>query len=446
MHGKMSKRSPGRSRIKIGMNERVITPPLGGEMAGFGIRKGVSQGVHDDLHARCMVVESSETAVAVLSASVVGLNQEIIDDTRKEVSARTGMPAFNIMMAATHTHSGPKITKEYTSLLKQRCIDCLMDAWKHRKPGRIGIGVARVEDVGVNRRRLDYGGLPVDFEVGIIKIEETSGKIKGVIFNYACHPTTMGPDNLLISEDWVHYAVKTIKKNVPNNPIVMFLNGAEGDINPGYSAGLSAIGAKIPIRTWEYAEKIGARMGRAVSEKLAGIKTKSVLVVKSVSKNLDLPLRRSFSITEKEAKERQRAARNVFNRLKRSGKAPQVVGDRAEVALYFASMVRDQAKNFYSKAGQASLPVELQSLRLDDAVLTTFPGEVFVEVGLEVKRQSPFRKNLVIGLANTGRTAGYMPTKEAFGEGDYEVYTTRYAEEASDALIQATLDQMAMLV
>ncbi|OGG54326.1 MAG: hypothetical protein A3F84_07560 [Candidatus Handelsmanbacteria bacterium RIFCSPLOWO2_12_FULL_64_10] len=429
--------------IQVGLAERVITPPPGAPMAGFAARKGGAQGVHDDLHARAMVIEGPDTAVAVLSASVCSLSQEVIDGTREEVSRRTGLPGAQILMAATHTHSGPTLTEAYAPYLKGRCVECLVDAWEHREEGRLGVGVGHAEDVGRNRRRLDYGGLPVDPEVGIVRVEDGAGKIRGVLFNYACHPTTMGPDNLMITEDWACYAIRTIREQAGRDAVVIYVNGAEGDINPGYSSGLSCIGAPIPIRTFAYAEKIGVRLGRAVLEGLAGVETKAALSIRSVSSRVDLPLRRTFPVTIEEAGQRRKAAQEALERLDPG--ASRVVRHRAEVEVFFAGMVCRQAEQFHSEERRPSVSVELQSLRLDDAALTTFPGEVFVEIGLEVKRRSPFRKTLVIGLANAGRTGGYLPTKETFDEGDYEVLASRYSPEAGDVLMEATLKQLAQI-
>lgn len=429
--------------IKAGLAETVITPPLGGTMAGYAARKGVSQGVHDDLHARALVVVGPETAVAILSASVLFLDQEVMDGTREEVSRRTGLPGAHIMMAATHTHSGPTSTESYNAFLKERCVECLVAAWERREEARLGIGIGHVEDVGRNRRRLEYGGLPVDPEVGIVKVEDAAGKIRGVLFQYACHATTMGPRNLLISEDWPYYAIRTIKEQAGDEAVVMFVNGAEGDINPGYSSGLSCIGARIPIRTWEYAEKIGVRMGKAVSEAVSDVETKSAFPIRSVAGTVDLPLRRSFPVTAAEAEERRTAAREALERVQQEPGVSQVVIDRAEVAVFFADMVWHRAQAFHSGKREPSVRAELQAIRLGDAVLVTFPGEVFVEIALEVKRRSPFRKTLVVGLANAGRTGGYLPTREAFSEGDYEVFASGYSEEAGEVLVEAALEQIA---
>ncbi len=431
------------TRINIGLAERVITPPLGVKMGGFAARKGVAEGVHDDLHARAMVVEGPETAVAILSASVIGLDQEIVDGVRKAVEQQTGLSGAHILMAPTHTHSGPTASDEYSVFLRERCIECLVDAWECREQRRLGIGIGHTEDVGRNRRRLSYGGLPVDPEVGIIKIENTDGKIKGLLFNYTCHPTTMGPDNLQITEDWAYYTIRTIKERVGTDTVVMFVNGAEGDINPDYGSGLSAIGAPIPIRTFLFAEKIGVRLAHAVLDALPDIKTRAAFPIQSVSKRIDLPFRSSFPLTLEEAAARRKDAQANFEQQEPD--ISYVQKHDAEIAVFFAGMVYNRAEEFYSDNWEPSISVELQSIRLDDAALTSFPGEVFVEVGLEVKKRSPFSKTLVIGLAN-GRSGGYLPTKETYTEGDYEVVAAKYSEAAAEVLIEATVEQLEGMV
>jgi len=426
------------------MAARVITPPMGVAMAGYAARTGVAEGVHDDLHVRALVVESPDTAVGVLSASVIGLDQEIVDGVREKVNQQTGLNGTQVMMAATHTHSGPQIADEYRSFLEECCVACLVQAWEDRQPGRLGVGSVQVEDVGRNRRRLLYGGLPVDPEVGIVKIEDAAGELKGVLFSYACHPTTLGPDNLQITEDWVYYAIGTIRQQVGAGAVVMFVNGAEGDINPGYGSGLSCIGAPIPIRTFPFAEKIGTRLGRAGLEKLAGIETRSALPIRSISRRIDLPFRTRFPVTVEEAEARQQEAREAWERIEPAPNASCVLQHEAEIALFFAGMVYHQAKAFHAEDWKPSVSVELQSIRLGDAVLTSFPGEVFVEIGLEVKQRSPFAKTLVVGLAN-GRSGGYLPTRETYGERDYEVVAAKYREDAGEVLIEETLKQLASL-
>ena len=441
----MPKKRVDGAAVQIGVSEGVVTPDLGVEMAGFAARKGVANGVHDDLHVRALVVDGPDEAVGILAASVISLDQELVDRIRAAVAKQTGLDADHILIAATHTHSGPEIQGDYVPFLERRCIECLTEAWERRRPGRLGIGIAQVEDVGRNRRRLEYGGLPVDPEIGIIKAEDDGGRTIGVFFTYACHATTMGPDSLLISEDFPHYAIRTIKREVDEDAVVAFLNGADGDINPGYNSGLSAVGAPIPIRNFPFAEKIGTRLGRAVLDALPGMATQEGLPVRSLTRKVDLPCRTAFPVAVEDAEEGVRAAGKALEQVKEDAETSYVQVHRAEVDLFFAQMVSDRAKQFNSEDWEDALSVEVQSIRLGDGVLTSFPGEVFVEIGLETKKRSPFRKTLIAGLAN-GRSGGYLPTPETYNEGDYEVVVARYARNAGDVLIQETVKQLEALV
>ena len=432
--------------IRIGLAEAVITPELGVKMAGYAARDGVAEAVHDDLHVRALVLQTDETAVALVSAAVISLPQQLLDSVRADVSRQTDIPAANIMLAATHTHSGPVMTEAYSQSLAERTVETVLKAWEARVPGRVGVTVTQVEDVAQNRRRLDYGGVPVDPDVSVVRLEDTHGSVLGVLFHYACHPTTMGPDSLQISEDWVYYAIQELRGALPGAAVVMFLNGAEGDLNPGYSAALSAVGARIPIRTWRFAETIGRRVGRAVSEALAGVDLSAECVISSRTTRVDLPFRDRFPISaDRAASDLERAKCELAEVEGRGAGVPSSVLDRARVAVFFAHLVNAGARWFYGAGREQSVSVELQSIRIGDAALTTLPGEVFVEIGLDIKRQSPFAMTLPIGLANVGKTGGYLPTREAFAEGDYEVYVSSYREDAGETLVQATAAQLNLL-
>lgn len=431
------------SNVKIGLAEVMITPPqLGGTMAGYAARKGVSQDLHDDLHARAIVIEGADTAVAMLTASVIGISQSVLDGTRKRVNECTGLPESHIMMAATHTHSGPTPTEEYNAFLEEKCVECLLTAWERRREARLGVGSVCVENVARNRRRLGYGGLPVDPEIGVIKAEDLGGKILGVLFNYTCHPTVMGPRNLSISEDWPYYAIRTIRDQIGPEAVVGFFNGAEGDINPGYSSGLSAVGALIPMRNWAFTKKFGTPVGWAVLGALSEIETKTSFPIRSLSRRVDLPFRTTFPLTMEEMEKQVRQAEETLADAEAREGISGMVLDRAQVDVFFARLVRNSARWFYSDDRESHGTVELQTIQIDDTAFTSFPGEVFVEIGLEVKRRSPFEKTFIIGLGNAGRTGGYLPTREAFEEGDYEVFGSRYREDAGEVLVEATVEQI----
>ena len=121
--------------------------------------------------------------------------------------------------------------------------------------------------------------------------------------------------------------------------------------------------------------------------------------------------------------------------------APVIQKHQAEIDVFFAGMFLNCAERFYSDEWEPTVSVELQSVRLGDAALTSFPGEVFSQIGIAAKRQSPFEKTLVIGVAN-GKSGGYLPTADTYDEGDYEVVAAKYARNAGDVLVRETIEQL----
>ncbi|NLE67033.1 MAG: hypothetical protein GX608_06380 [Lentisphaerae bacterium] len=442
--GKKSKAAE--SRGLVGLAEIKVTPPIGTGLAGYSASPRLSTGVHDDLHVRCVAAESGRTAVAILSVSVCGLDaktaQAIRDACRESAPL---IPPRNILIHATHTHSGPHVRGDYARFLVRQCARCVGLAWKRRFPARVGVGIAAVGECGRNRRYLDYGGLPVDPSVSVIKITDARDRLRAVVFNYACHGTCLDSGNTLVTEDWPHFAIQTIKRKTGRRVMGVFLGGAAGDINPGYSAGLSAVSAKIPVRTWSEAQRIGENVGNAASAILPRIRARPLRALRNRTAFVDLPLRKAYPVKLAEARKRLREARRILARENRGAHPSRVCVERAKVGVFFAGLVLEGAKRFYLKPRAAGARAELQAIVLGDAVLATFPGEVFVEAGLAVKRRSPFAKTLVVGLANAFEAGGYMPTRDAFAEGDYEVFETRYDESAADVLVGAALKNIRAL-
>ena len=109
------------------------------------------------------------------------------------------------MIASTHTHAGPvtittffnpdgSADSHYMRMLAMGIEEAVNNAWRDRLPARVGVGVGRVEGVGVNRRSNDQK--PIDEQIGIIRVTDLNDKTHAVLINYACHPTVLGPDNL----------------------------------------------------------------------------------------------------------------------------------------------------------------------------------------------------------------------------------------------------------
>src|ERR1700761_2760378 len=101
------------AELAVGTAVEIITPPLGCQMAGFDARKGVAQTVHDDLHARMMILDDGSLKVALISIELLGIDKQFADRVRAEIERQTGVPAANVIIAATHTHCGPATFKHF---------------------------------------------------------------------------------------------------------------------------------------------------------------------------------------------------------------------------------------------------------------------------------------------------------------------------------------------
>lgn len=433
-----------RAGIKVGVGDTIITPPVGMPMAGYA-RKSVSDGVHDDLHARSLVVEGNDGATAVLmSLSIINIQRPCFDQIREGINRSTGIPTSSIVISCTHTHSGPQVgglDDPYTKTLIERSIESAVIAWKNRVPGRIGAASTTVFELGRNDRRMLYGGVHPDPVVGVIKVENTRGKLLGVAFNYGCHPSTLDLHSYKFTEDWPYYAIEGIKKQARKNIWVAYYQSAQGDIKVGYTAELSAIGAAIPLRTFEYAEKKGNQMTEAVLKVLPSIKTTASLDVGTAESSFDFPARESYRLTVEEAQKEANAAKAAMEEME---KKIDVLGprfiDTYRVANYQAGLRLSLAKRMSDPNRPKSITILQQAVRIGDMVFVTFPCEVFSEIGLKVKQQSPIKKTFVIGLA--GAMGGYLPSAEEFKEEGYAALISPFSPKTEQSLIESSLEMI----
>ncbi len=260
--------------FRAGFNKVCISPTTGVPLAGFAARQGVARGVHDDLFVRTLVLESDHANAALLSIDLLALPSEFVDHVRSRIAARTGLDASAILIACTHTHSGPvtistffnpdeTVDRSYMERLADSIESSAAEAWSTRLPARIGVGCGRMHGLGVNRRTRDHK--PIDDEVGIIRVDDPEGRPRVVAVQYSCHPTVLGIDNLLVTGDYPAATVARIETALGSGAAAMFLNGTQGNISVGHSSELSAIGVITPGRTFERATELGEKLGDAAS-------------------------------------------------------------------------------------------------------------------------------------------------------------------------------------
>jgi neutral ceramidase len=429
--------------LTAGFHKICISPPIGAPLAGFAARQGGATGVHDDLFSRALALANEQTAIVFVSVDVLALPQQFVERVRAAITARTGIRPEAVMIAATHTHAGPvtittffnpdeSLDTAYMDRLAEAIVESVAAAWRARFPARVGVGAGRVTGIGVNRRTPDK--LPVDEEVGIIKVEDAvgpEGRTRAVLMNHACHPTVLGPDNLLVTGDFPAFAIERVEAALGAGGFAMFTNGTQGNISVGHSSELSAIGVVTPGRTFERAAELGGRLAEAALAALPEMETTGEPQLGALGLPLNLPLKKLPSLAE--AVEALGAAEARMTRLNGDSATAEEI-NRAKSERLYASITHFYAKETSALNGR--LPAELQGLRIGDAVFVAVPAEVFVETGLQIKQRAA-RRIFIVGIANG--YIGYLTTQAAHAAGGYEVVSSKVAPEAEKALIEGTL-------
>jgi neutral ceramidase len=434
--------------MRAGCAQTVITPPLGISLAGFGARKEGARGVHDDLHARALVLGEGEQRIALVICDLCEVDVPFVAEVRRRVETAAGIPSEHVMVAATHTHAAPATFALFSSPpdpgwlrgLADRLADAVAEASRRVVPAALALGLGREDTVARNRRRTDG---PVDPTVTVLRVER-DGMSPAVLVHYACHPTVLGPDNFLTSRDYVGFLIDAVEH--ATGGWAMFLNGACGDVNVGHSAERSALGLPIPGRTFERAEALGLRIAeealRALdsARPLAGARKGRRPALSAGHRTLVVPLRRGPSPAE--AEDLVRTRRCQLEALEQSAS-----GEDAMTAARGEAMYAELARDWVVQLGPATEEtVEVQAFTVGDVALVALPGEFFAESGLRLRKRSPFQHTIVIGYANGG--IGYVPPASAYAEASYETRLaqwSRVAPEAESLIIEATVKLLADL-
>lgn len=239
---------------RVGLARARITPDQPMPMVGYGPR--LSEGVLDDLHAKAMAVEwpGGDRAVLV-TADLLFFRHDVAESLTKRITEKTGLTRRQILLNASHTHSGPIVgmnrdldsfgvpadlrprVAQYTAKLEQRLADLVAAALGDLQPATLRFAVGRADFV-MNRRMATPTGIvmapnpqgPVDRNVPVLRIDTPDGRLRALVFGCACHPVTLGGDNKNLSGDYASFAQSALENRFPN-ALAMFVIGCGGDAN-----------------------------------------------------------------------------------------------------------------------------------------------------------------------------------------------------------------------
>jgi hypothetical protein len=281
--------------------------------------------------------------------------------------------------------------------------------------------------------------------VRVLRIDTLDETPLAVIVHYACHPTTMGWENQLFSPDYPGFVRAVVEQQIGGT--CLFLQGAAGNLTPqrgftgdinvcrrlGRMLGLEAAKVATRIEPLERHERfLGVMQSGAPIALYADEPQEPRDQTLSVTNLLlDLPAK-TFGAPEQMEMEADTLRQEVV-RLRRE----LADESRLRAAVARATQAGWRAQNARRYHGKSTIPLPMQCIRIGDTALLSIPGEPFIEISQRIVAGSPFRHTLFSGYSNGG--FGYIPTKDAYPEGGYEIEATPFAPDAADVLVDAAL-------
>jgi hypothetical protein len=439
--------------VRVGVASLDITPPLGIPMAGYYHARG-ADGVLDPLWIKALVIEAGGQRVALVTLDLISVTRAITDEARAAIEQATGIPGGHVMISATHAHTGPELANrgtrssdmggegalavEFTEALPARIADTVRRASEHPLPVNLSAARGRCEQLTFNRRQFMRDGRvgwnpgklnpdivmpagPTDPEVGLLYVTPAGATdprlALATYVNFALHPDTCGGSK--ISADWPGALSRVLTGYHGSNHLTLVANGTCGNLNH------LDFGWSWPQNTAAEGNRIGTLLGAAVFQAYKDLKPITPVTIQARSKTVELAL-------------------------------PEVTPAQvAEARQWLADTKDDSGANFMKLvrgyrtleiAGREGKPlrVEVQVIALGhDAAWVALPGEVFVELGLALKKRSPFPHTFIVELAN--ENIGYIPDRRSYAEGNYEPESARCAPGSGEQLVDAAASILAEL-
>lgn len=439
--------------------------------------------VNDPLYARALVLKTDKTVCVMVAVDAVAIGEigpiknDYLPTVRKMLEAELGIPPTHVMVNASHCHGivHPNVA--------ELTVQAVREAFAKLAPARIGAGVGHEDRIQENRRLKLKSGReadvrhayslppddevaeigPIDPQIGILRVDGINGGTIAVVYNFACHPI-MGVPGGANTADITGFSSKVIEDNLGSDSIALFIQGCGGDINPVFYKDVDhprhaePLGNMLGLSTLQGIRKIECRDDDRLlvrnetielprgdrTEQIAFLESEQRRLLKSLrgtSLNLKtfLPLVMKYRLSE----EFPSYYSHLYLKQEGTGKSDlaqldaenrrnleayirniQTMEELTRVQTNLALLQKHQASLVAS--GKRTVDVELLALRIGDFVMVTFPGELTVRIGLNIKEGAPHRPTFVAGYTNG--YIYYAPTAD-------QMKNVGFAQEDSDCIL-----------
>jgi neutral ceramidase len=420
-----------RDQLVAAAVEIDITPPAGVWLEGFFERQEPSRGVHDPLLSQVLLIRRGDQGVVLISLDLLGVRLDFTERVRAGIAEATGIPAHSILLACSHTHSGPTgflnglpvihtpEDAELVKIVERKLIGASVEAMRSLQPSRLGVGHGQLKGVGANRN--DPEGGPLDDEVIVLRVDDNDGCPLAVWMNFGCHPTVMGHENLLITADYPGAARAALRRIHPD-AVFLYTNGASGDVSTRFTR-----------RAQTFAEV--ERMGRLLAGEVLKVMESSVAeddhILCGRLEALELAFR-TFPSPQEMQSETERLQGELAT-LQESGASHGVIR-RAQTRLEGAVARQWLAQEL---KGLDRFQSQLQVLEVGPLALVGLPGEPFTRLVLDIKARRTHAHTAVVSYCND--ETGYFPDQQAFAEGTYEAFICPLRDDIAEFLVERSV-------
>lgn len=428
----------GAQPLRVGRATVDITPEAGTPMGG-GYTLNLSKGIHDPLACKAIALQSGEASAAIVSCDVESIHTPTVEAARALIAKQSRIPAGNVSIGATHSHSGPEMTPQVIEGATGRAGE-LIRRFHAGLPGKIAESVRLAEadlrearafaaretesTISFNRRFLMKDGTvmmnpgqmnpdavramgPIDPEVAVVYFATPKGEPLATLVNFALHVTVWGGEDM--SADFPGVLAELLSAVKGKGMVTVFTNGCSGNINQ-----IDA-GSRHPA--------FGAAESRRVGTILAAAVMKAYKKLEPVEGPLQVFSERAPTVKPEFTPAEVEAAKAVIRR------------SHAGESIDFLTLVNATRTMNVHAYGAQPLPSEVQVITLGNSLaFAMFPGEAFVELGLLLKMASPFRFTIINELSNG--MLDYFPDRKAYDEGGYEPTTARCVQGCGETLVE----------
>jgi neutral ceramidase len=386
-------------------------------------------GVLDRLYARAIVLDNGDARAALITVDAGGLSDAIWQAVTRQVETELQIPAANVLLTATHTHSvpGPPAADYATKI-----VDAVRHAQQKLTPARVGYGTGE-SSINVNRQITDpktgkwWEGPnregPSDKTVAVLKFESLSGEPLAVYYNYAVHGVIAGQLDE-ISGDIPGASSRYVEDAFGGDVVAVWSTGASGDQNPIYFQQTYDL---REIRIKDYAKR-GQDISNAMPPGGQGLDRANPAVVRLMNQQRQMVTSMGQFLGEE--------VLYVMRNIERTETDVRLSGSQTTISCPGRERTNDGragSEGTYKPAGPVEIRLGL--LRVGDAMIGAVNAEVFNPIAQRLKRESPFKATMMSTLTNGAARSGYIPDDASYAKYTFEVLSSRLQPGCAESSI-----------